>query len=96
MARRKRATPPEERPSASEKQEGDQQKTRHADPTALPHRPGTRPSWVDVVGHAPEGVRIDPDVTEGHPGYEESGDSEIIPTERLTGQKSRNKRKGDG
>jgi hypothetical protein len=33
----------------------------------------------------PEGIRIDPDITEGHPGYEESGDSEIIPPERLAG-----------
>jgi len=27
----------------------------------------------------PEGIRVDPDITEGHPGYQESGDSEIIP-----------------
>jgi hypothetical protein len=27
----------------------------------------------------PEGIRIDPDITEGHPGYEESGSSEITP-----------------
>ena len=33
----------------------------------------------------PDGVRIDPDITEGHPGYEESSDSEIIPPERLAG-----------
>jgi hypothetical protein len=30
----------------------------------------------DVVGHVPDDIRIDPDITEGHPGYEESGDSE--------------------
>jgi hypothetical protein len=34
---------------------------------------------VDITGIVPEGVRIDPDITEGHPGYEESGSSEIIP-----------------
>jgi hypothetical protein len=28
----------------------------------------------------PEGIRVDPNITEGHPGYEESGQSEIIPT----------------
>jgi hypothetical protein len=32
----------------------------------------------------PEGIRVDRDITEGHPGYQESGESEIIPTERLS------------
>jgi hypothetical protein len=32
----------------------------------------------------PTGIRVDPNLTEGHPGYEESGDSETIPTERFT------------
>jgi hypothetical protein len=32
----------------------------------------------------PAGIRVDPDLTEGRPGYEESGDSETIPTERFT------------
>ena len=36
-------------------------------------------SRVDRTGIIPEGVRIDPDLTEGHPGYEESGPSEIRP-----------------
>jgi hypothetical protein len=49
-------------------------------PRALPHEPGVFPGAVDVTGVVPEGVRIDPDITEGHPGYEESGDSEIHPT----------------
>lgn len=40
---------------------------------------------IDVTGIVPEGIHIDPDITEGHPGYEESGDSEIIPPERLAG-----------
>jgi hypothetical protein len=39
---------------------------------------------VDVTGIVPEGIRVDPDLTEGHPGYQETGDSEIIPNERLT------------
>jgi hypothetical protein len=46
-------------------------------------QPGEGQGRVDVTGIVPEGIRVDPDVTEGHPGYEESGDSEIIPTERL-------------
>jgi hypothetical protein len=33
----------------------------------------------DVTGVMPDDVRIDPDITEGHPGYEESGESEILP-----------------
>jgi hypothetical protein len=47
------------------------------------------PNRVDVTGIVPEGIRIDPDITEGHPGYEESGDSEIIPPERLAGGDSK-------
>ncbi|HXG46841.1 MAG TPA: hypothetical protein VNO52_04390 [Methylomirabilota bacterium] len=38
---------------------------------------------MEITGIVPEGIHIDPDITEGHPGYEESGDSEIIPPERL-------------
>jgi len=34
---------------------------------------------TDVTGIMPEGIRVDPDITEGHPGYLESGDSEIHP-----------------
>jgi hypothetical protein len=34
----------------------------------------------------PEGIRVDPDITEGHAGYEESGGSQIIPPGRLAGQ----------
>jgi len=41
--------------------------------------PGGGQGRTDVTGIVPDGVRIDPDLTEGHPGYEESGDSEIIP-----------------
>lgn len=53
--------------------------------------PGGGRGRVDVTGIIPEGVRIDPDFTEGHPGYEESGDSEIIPAERLPGKTGRGK-----
>jgi hypothetical protein len=57
-------------------------------PPALPpatDEPAGGPGRVDVTGIMPEGIRIDPNITEGHPGYEESGDSEIIPLERLGG-----------
>ena len=29
----------------------------------------------------PEGIRVGPNIAEEHPGYQESGDSEIVPTE---------------
>jgi|SRR6516164_689552 len=47
--------------------------------------PGGNPGRVDVTGIMPDDIRVDPNITEGHPGYEESGDSEIIPPERLAG-----------
>lgn len=49
-------------------------------------RPPCDPHCVDVTGHPPEDIRIDPDITEGHPGYQESGNSEIIPPDRLAGK----------
>jgi hypothetical protein len=44
---------------------------------ALPYEPDVRPDAVDVVGIVPGDVYVDPELTEGHAGYEESGDSEI-------------------
>jgi hypothetical protein len=44
---------------------------------ALPHEPDVNPDAVDVVGIIPGDVYVDPEITEGHPGYEESGDSEV-------------------
>jgi len=49
-------------------------------PRALPLEPGVSAGSVDVTGIVPEDVHVDPDITEGHPGYEESGPSEIHPT----------------
>ena len=46
-------------------------------------QPGGGQGRVDVTGIMPEGIRVDPNITEGHPGYEESGESEIIPAERF-------------
>jgi hypothetical protein len=44
---------------------------------ASPHKPGVKPDAVDVVGVLPGDVHVDPELTEGHAGYEESGDSEL-------------------
>jgi hypothetical protein len=55
---------------------------RPALPPATSHLPGD-PYRVDVVGKVPEDIHVDPDITQGHRGYEESGDSEIIPLERF-------------
>jgi hypothetical protein len=43
---------------------------------------------VDITGIVPEAVHVDPLITEGHIGYEESGESEVIPSERLAGRQS--------
>jgi nitroreductase len=56
-------------------------------PKALPEGKGRRDSGqpgggqgrLDLTGIMPGSVRIDPFVTEGHIGYDESGGSEIIP-----------------
>src|SRR5262245_32964175 len=61
--------------------------SRPALPPAKGH-PACDPHCVDVTGKTPEGIRVDPDITEGHPGYDESGDSEIIPPDRPAGQKT--------
>jgi len=45
-------------------------------------QPGGNPGRVDLTGTMPEGIRIDPAITEGHPGYNESGSSEFVPPER--------------
>lgn len=46
---------------------------------ALSYQTGVSPGAVDVTGVIPHDVRVDPDITEGHPGYEESGSSELHP-----------------
>jgi hypothetical protein len=46
--------------------------------------PGGGSGRKDVTGTMPENVRIDPDITQGHAGYQESGDSEIISNKRLS------------
>ncbi|MCS7016229.1 MAG: hypothetical protein RMJ19_13375 [Gemmatales bacterium] len=51
---------------------------------ALTQRRIVSASSVDITGRVPDDVHVDPNITEGHPGYQESGESEIIPMERLT------------
>jgi hypothetical protein len=41
--------------------------------------PGGGAGRADRTGVIRKGVRVDPDLTEGHPGYEESGGSGIKP-----------------
>ncbi len=83
-----------DQPQQPEQKEGPRgdQGPRHAPMALLPGvpapasgQPGGTPGGVDITGLMPQGIRIDPDITEGHPGYDESGHSEIIPPERLAG-----------
>jgi hypothetical protein len=45
--------------------------------------PGGGQGRTDVVGVLRNPVPVDPDITEGHEGYEESGDSEVVPVEHI-------------
>ena len=56
---------------------------------ALPHEPGVSPGSVDVVGIVPADVHVDPEITEGHPGYEETGGSGVRPPMPPSGGKPR-------
>ncbi len=38
-------------------------------------QPGGGVGRIEVTGIVPDEIQVDPDLTEGHPGYEESGDS---------------------
>jgi hypothetical protein len=79
MKARRQGVPPAP-PDLPQKQTGGAEgKSETAALPELLDLPGITPGSVDITGIAPEGVRVDPDITEGHPGYEESGDSEIIP-----------------
>ena len=57
------------------------QKNQRTPPAADSGRPetGSGKGRRDVTGFLPEDIRVDPNITEGHPGYQESGDAEIIP-----------------
>jgi hypothetical protein len=45
--------------------------------------PGGGAGRRDVVEPIPDNIHVDPYITEGSPGYEESGSSEMRPVERL-------------
>jgi hypothetical protein len=49
----------------------------HQTQKKLPYDVHARKESVDVVGVLPQDVTVDPFVTEGHPGYTESGKSAI-------------------
>jgi len=53
-------------------------------------QPGGGQGRTDVTGIVPDNVHVDPNITEGHPGYQESGDSEIIPGDRLAAGEAAN------
>ncbi len=97
-----RARPADRRPSSSSSQTTGEQASRppatgtgSAHPSLPPatDRPPCDSGCVDVTGIAPDNIRVDPDITEGHPGYAESGDSEIIPPGRSSGEKTGGKEK---
>jgi hypothetical protein len=45
----------------------------------------------EVTGIMPPGIRVDPDITEGHPGYDESGSSELRPPSQPSGSGTPNR-----
>ena len=45
-------------------------------------QPGGGAGRVDIPGKLPSEIRVDPFITEGHSGFDESGLSEISPVER--------------
>jgi hypothetical protein len=59
-----------------------------AEPTSAGDPYAAAVGRVDITGIVPENVHVDPLITEGHVGYEESGESEIIPAQRLAEQPS--------
>lgn len=71
--------------------------TRGAPLKALPQpEPGPNPECgepgggrgrVDIVGRRPKGIRVDPYFLEGHPGYAESGSSELSMPKRAPAKK---------
>ena len=85
-------TPSQKNPPAADKQP-DRSKQLGNKPAAAPggcqaltYEPGVSPGSVDVTGIVPEGVHVDPNSTEGHPGYDESGPSEIVLREPIRGE----------
>jgi hypothetical protein len=54
-------------------------KTEKQDPQVESGRPGGGQGRTDAVGVIRDPIRVDPEITEGHAGYDESGPSEIVP-----------------
>jgi hypothetical protein len=81
-ANQKQQAPKKKQPKVTKKASGNKGSSAAAQTAsaALPHQPGVTPGAVDVTGVVPEDVHVDPDIMEGHPGYEESGSSEIHPS----------------
>lgn len=87
MATKRKSSSKVTKPKQAAGQEGLATQTRGVLLKALPQpEPGPNPECgepgggrgrVDIVGRRPKGIRIDPNFMEGHPGYEESGSSEI-------------------
>jgi hypothetical protein len=51
-------------------------------------RPGGGQGREDATGVIRDKIRIDPEIMEGHRGYEETGPSEIVPGQRATKESS--------
>lgn len=85
--RRKRRAP-DGRPGNPRSVGSDERRAEPGARPALPHRPGVLPGSVESILSASEPVCIDPNITEGHAGYEESGHSELILPERFSEQES--------
>lgn len=83
--------PNEEHPATDEPRPVDQSAAAESTTPALPHDPKAAPGAVDIVGAVPPDVHVEEDITEGHPGYEESGRSEVIPPQRFADKKRRSK-----
>jgi hypothetical protein len=47
-------------------------------------QPGGGAGRIEITGIVPDAIEVDPDLTEGHPGYEESGDSGLSASNRPT------------
>jgi hypothetical protein len=92
-AKKDQQTPKRKKQRASAKEmQASRKALSKGDRTLDTGQPGGGRGRVDVTGIMAEDIRIDPNLTEGHPGYQESGDSEIVPTERLSrGRATKNK-----
>ena len=83
MARKREQRRSKDQQASKAKQIDDKSEKTAGTPAvqALSYQSGIRPGSVDVTGIVPESVHVDPDILEGQPGYEESGNSGIMPTD---------------